>query len=1102
MFTQYFRYAILALVIAIQAGTAPFGWGQALTLKSTPTQDKRVPAGQSQEVEVAVSSGILQWQQSDDGITWFNWTGHTVSRVSVVVDQEVFLRCAITESNCDPVYSDVVRLIPIYLPQLTTRTVTEIQAATASSGGLILSDGNDPIQSKGICWSTLQNPDISGHKTEDGAGSADFFSLLTGLNPGAVYYVRAYATNGVGTAYGNELSFTTLINATNPTVSTGAVTGIAQHTAVCGGNVSDQGSSAVIARGVCFGTSANPTLAGAKTTNGSGTGAFTSNLSGLSPNTTFHVRAYATNSEGTAYGEDITFTTLINAVLPTVTTYAVSGITQTTATGGGNVTNQGSSPVTARGVCFSTSANPTLADGITTDGTGTGVFMSSLTGLNDNTTYYVRAYATNGEGTAYGTERTFKTLVTPTLPTVTTTAATSITNTSVTTGGNVTSEGSSPVVLRGVCWSGSPNPTKNDIITADGAGPGAYVSNITTLVANFTYYIRAYATSVVGTAYGEEIVVVTTGTGTPLTVITAAVTGISQTGATCGGNVTHPGSSVVLTRGVCWSTSANPTIADLKTTDGSSLGSYTSSITGLSANTAYHVRAYATNSQTTAYGEDIPFTTLPNASLPVLTTVAISNIGQTTASSGGSISSAGSGTVTARGVCWSTSRNPGVRDDRTSDGMGTGNFRSEISGLTPGTPYYVRAYATNSTGTGYGNELTFTTGTSGLPVVTTTVASDITAYGAKTGGNVTSQGSTSVTERGVCYGTTPDPDISGFHIISGSGTGSFISILPRLVSGRLYYVRAYATNRSGTAYGNQISFTTLAVPTVTTAAVTNIEPWSVTAGGNVTAQGSSAVTARGVCWGTAANPDLSDSFFTQGSGLGSYTVNVTGLKQNTVYHVRAFATNAVGTDYGSDVTFTTEALTVMDGDGNVYNTVKIGNQIWTAENLKTTKYVNGSDMINLTDNAAWATTGSPAYCWYNNDISNKDKYGALYNWEAVRSGKLEPEGWHIPTEAEVETLLNYLGGYDLAGGKLKETGTTYWTEPNTGATNETGFSGRPGGRRAETGAFQLAAYFGYIWTTTPFDPYSYFLYLQYGSSNAHVTATWPASGLSIRLIKD
>jgi uncharacterized protein (TIGR02145 family) len=1002
MFTQYFRYAILALVIAIQAGTAPSGKGQSITLKSAAVQERRIPAGQTQEVELDVTSGLLQWQQSDDGITWFNWTGHTVSRVSVVVDQEVFLRCAITESTCDPVYSDVVRLIPIYLPQLTTRIVTEIQAATASSGGLILSDGNDPIQSKGICWSSTQNPDISGHKTEDGAGSADFFSLLTGLNPGAVYYVRAYATNGVGTAYGNELSFTTLINATNPTVSTGAVTGIAQHTAVCGGNVSDQGSSAVIARGVCFGTSANPTLAGAKTTDGTGTGAFTSNLSGLSPNTTFHVRAYATNSEGTAYG----------------------------------------------------------------------------------------------------TERTFKTLVTPTLPTVTTTAATSITNTSVTTGGNVTSEGSSPVVLRGVCWSGSPNPTENDIISADGAGPGAYVSNITTLMPNFTYYIRAYATSVVGTAYGEEIIVVTTGTGTPLTVITAAVTGISQTGATCGGNVTHPGSSVVLTRGVCWSTSANPTIADLKTTDGSSLGSYTSSITGLSANTAYHVRAYATNSQTTAYGEDIPFITPPNSSVPVLTTVAISNIGQTTASSGGSISSAGSGTVTARGVCWSTSRNPGIRDDRTSDGFGTGNFRSEISGLTPGTPYYVRAYATNSTGTGYGNELTFTTGTSGLPVVTTTVASDITAYGAKTGGNVTSQGSTSVTERGVCYGTSPDPEISGLHVISGSGTGSFTSVLARLATGRLYYVRAYATNRSGTAYGNQISFTTLAVPTVTTDAVTNIEPWSVTAGGNVTAQGSSAVTVRGVCWGTEANPDLSDSYFTQGSGLGSYTVNVTGLKQNTVYHVRAFATNAVGTDYGSDVTFTTEALTVLDGDGNVYNTVKIGNQIWTTENLKTTKYVNGTNMINLTDNAAWASTGSPAYCWYNNDISNKDKYGALYNWEAVNSGKLEPEGWHIPTEAEVETLLNYLGGYDLAGGKLKEAGTTYWTSPNTGATNETGFSGRPGGRRDETGAFQLAAYFGYIWTTTPFDPYSYFLYLQYGSSNAHVTATWPASGLSIRLIKD
>jgi uncharacterized protein (TIGR02145 family) len=195
-------------------------------------------------------------------------------------------------------------------------------------------------------------------------------------------------------------------------------------------------------------------------------------------------------------------------------------------------------------------------------------------------------------------------------------------------------------------------------------------------------------------------------------------------------------------------------------------------------------------------------------------------------------------------------------------------------------------------------------------------------------------------------------------------------------------------------------------------------------------------------------------------------------------------------------------LTVMDGDGNVYNTVKIGNQIWTAENLKTTKYVNGSDMINLTDNAAWATTGSPAYCWYNNEITNKDKYGALYNWEAVRSGKLEPDGWHIPTYEEVEILLTHLGGSEIAGGKLKETGTTHWTDPNTGATNETGFSGRPNGKRTETGAFQYAAYFGYIWTSTPYDPYSWYFSLQYATSRSDLQPAWPASGYGIRLIKD
>lgn len=165
---------------------------------------------------------------------------------------------------------------------------------------------------------------------------------------------------------------------------------------------------------------------------------------------------------------------------------------------------------------------------------------------------------------------------------------------------------------------------------------------------------------------------------------------------------------------------------------------------------------------------------------------------------------------------------------------------------------------------------------------------------------------------------------------------------------------------------------------------------------------------------------------------------------------------------------TPTSTTVTDIDGNVYHTVPIGTQVWMVENLKTTKYRNGDPITtNLPNNSDWVNINAGAFCWYLNDIANKSTYGALYNWYAVTDSRyICPLGWHIPTNAEWTTLSTYLGGDNVSGGKLKETDKTHWLAPNLGATNETGFTGLPGGLRGSTGLFDDLGNRSYWWSST------------------------------------
>ena len=202
--------------------------------------------------------------------------------------------------------------------------------------------------------------------------------------------------------------------------------------------------------------------------------------------------------------------------------------------------------------------------------------------------------------------------------------------------------------------------------------------------------------------------------------------------------------------------------------------------------------------------------------------------------------------------------------------------------------------------------------------------------------------------------------------------------------------------------------------------------------------------------------------------------------------------------------------TVTDVDGNVYKTVTIGTQTWMAENLKVTKYTNGDPIPNITDGNKWRQqVNDGAYCWYNNDISNKDTYGALYNWYAVDQQRpdrrLAPVGWHVASKEEWQILIDYLGGNDIAGGKLKETGLGHWTLLNEGATNESGFTAIPGGIRfiGIGTKFTDLGLVSWWWTSTDYSLFkSFYVLTSNGVAKASISEINPCNGFAVRCIKD
>jgi uncharacterized protein (TIGR02145 family) len=911
---------------------------------------------------------------------------------------------------------------------------------------------------------------------------------ITGLSLGTTYHFRLKAINTSGTAYGADLSFNTT---STGLTTTAPATSVTTTGAIFNGTVYPNNLSTTVT--FEYGTSTsygNVVTASQSPVSGTNPVSVTAALGGLTPGTIYHYKVKAINTSGNTYGEDVTFTTL---KLPDATTGSATSITPSGATLNGTVNANNSQtdvtfeygPTTDYGSEITSTQSPVSGN------TDTPV-NAIITGFSAGTVIHFRIKAGSAAGTSWGTDKSFTTL---SAPTAVIASATSVTGSSAMLNGTVNANSGSTVVsfeygstiAYGTEVTATQSPVSGNIVTPVSA-------SVSGLTPGSTIHFRIKAVNAAGTSYSPDQSFTTP--TLPIAVVSTA-TSITASSAILNGTVNANNSSTVVTFEYGSTTAYGTEItATQSPLTGNTVTSVSALVSGLSQGTTIHYRIKAVNAAGTAYSSDQSFITLV---LPVAVTDPATSVTASSTILNGTVdannSSAGVtfeyGQTTAYGTSVTATQSPVT-------GTTTTPVSASLASLAASTTYHYKVKAVSAAGSAEGSDVTFTTGAAvTVPVVTTTAITDITTTTATGGGNVTADGGALVTGRGVCWNTTINPDTTNSKSTDDSGIGLYPSSITGLTSGTTYHVRAYATNSAGTAYGSDVTFTTNGVPTVTTAVVSSTACASAKSGGNVTSSGGSTVTVKGVCWSTISNPTTSDSQTMDGSGLGLFTSSITGLSPNTTYYLRAFATNTYGTAYGNQISFTTTQQ-VTDFDGNVYNTITIGTQLWMQENLKTTHYRDGSPVPNVVTGSIWGSMLTDAYCWNNNDIDYKDPYGALYNfYAAVDNHVLCPTGWHVPTDAEWTTLQTFLGGSGSAGGKMKETGISHWNSPNTGATNESGFTGIPGGHR-QGGVFISVGDHSFFWSSTQGD---WYLSASSGSFGGSSSANVLSFGYSVRCLQ-